>query len=389
MPDRSAPSAAAADLGPARRTLPAPAAAAPSHSHQHRLTTALQSAGRELRAALGFAFGLVSGFAAYAHHDDWLVVPLALLAIVLLTGAGLALRERRRAASRAWRWGRRLLTVGAAFVLLFFVVAPIGGAVWLTQAPRKHVDPNALSLAHEDVSLHTRDGVRLAAWYVPSRNGAAVVVVHGGGGTREGSVRHTLMLARHGYGVLLYDARGNGESAGRHDAMGWTWEPDVDAAVTWLSHRRDVDPQRIAALGISTGAEAVLQTAAHDPRIAAVVSDGAIARNLAETRQLEGADEVQAVPFYGLMFATLRLFTDHPQPPPLQRLVPSIAPRPVLLIASGEGTERTMNRAYHRAAPASELWELPAVEHTHGLRDQPVRYERRVTTFLDQALAHS
>jgi len=349
----------------------------------------MRSVAREGRAALGFVFGLVSGFAAYAHQDDWLLVPFALLAVVLLAGAALALRERRRIGSRAPRWGRRLLTVAAAFALVLFVVTPIGGAVWLTQAPRDHVDPNALPLPHEDVELHTADGLRLAAWYVPSRNGAAVVVAHGGGGTREGSVRHTLMLARHGYGVLLYDARGNGESEGGHDAMGWTWEPDVEAGVTWLSNRRDVDPQRVAALGISTGAEAVLQAAAHDRRIAAVVSDGAIARNLAETRQLEGGDEVQAVPYYGLMFAVLRVATGHPQPPPLQRLIPSIAPRPVLLIASGEDTEQTMNRAYHRAAPHSRLWELPDVEHTHGLRDEPTRYERRVTTFLDQALAHS
>jgi predicted acyl esterase len=344
---------------------------------------------RELRAGLGFVFGLVAGFTAYAHHDDGLVVPFALLALLLLAGAALALRERTRPASRAWRWGRRGLTVAVALGLLVFAVAPIGAAVWVTQAPREHVRPGDLTLPHEEVELHTRDGVRLAAWYVPSRNGAAVVVVHGGGGTRKGAVRHTTMLARHGYGVLLYDARGNGESEGRHDAMGWTWEPDVEAAVTWLSHRRGVDPARIAALGISTGAEAVLQRAAHDERIAAVVSDGAIARNLAETRQLDGAAELQGVPFYGLMYGALRVLTRHPQPPPLQRLVPAIAPRPVLLIASGEDVEQTMNRAYHRAAPASELWELPAVEHTHGLRDRPAAYERRVTTFLDRALAPS
>ena len=68
--------------------------------------------------------------------------------------------------------------------------------MWVTQAPRESVRP--FDLAHEDVSLHTRDGLRLAAWYVPSRNGAAVVVVHGGGGTRNGSERHARMLARAG-----------------------------------------------------------------------------------------------------------------------------------------------------------------------------------------------
>jgi len=344
---------------------------------------------REAKAALGFAAALVAAFTAYAHHGDLLVVPFAVLAVALAAGTVGLVRSRPRAAGRAWRWSRPLLTGLAALLLLVAVVAPVGGAVWLTQAPREHVAADALPIAHLDVTLHTRDGLELAAWYVPARNRAAIVVAHGGGGTREGSVRHALALARHGYGVLLYDARGNGESEGRHDAMGWTWEPDVEAAVTWLSHRPDVDPERIGALGISTGAEAVLQAAAHDRRIAAVVSDGAIARNLAETRQLEGADEIQGVPFYGLMYASLRVLTRAHQPPPLQELVPAIAPRSVLLIASGESVERTMNRAYHEAAPQSELWELPDVGHTLGLRDRSAAYERRVTTFLDRALARS
>jgi hypothetical protein len=47
---------------------------------------------------------------------------------------------------------------------------------------------------------------REAGWYRPSRNGAAVLLVHGGGGDRSGPLRHARMLARHGDGVLLYDA---------------------------------------------------------------------------------------------------------------------------------------------------------------------------------------
>jgi hypothetical protein len=66
-----------------------------------------------------------------------------------------------------------------------------------------------------------------------------------------------------------------------------------------------------------------------------------------------GAEELPAVPDYGLLFATTRTLTR--QPPPLQQLVPEIAPRPVLLIATGEGTDQAMNRGYHRAAPETEL----------------------------------
>ena len=91
---------------------------------------------------------------------------------------------------------------------------------------------------------------------------------------------------------------------------------------------------------------------------------------------------------HGLLFRTIRTVTGTHQPPPLQHFVPEIAPRPVFLIATGEGTERAMNRAYHRAAPETELWELPRIGHTLGLRDAPAAYERRVIRFLDAALLH-
>lgn len=338
---------------------------------------------RELRAASGFAFGSVAVFLAFVYRGEALVAPFAILAALLLVGAVLAIRERPRSASRRRRWGRRGLTTVAAVAVLLYVVAPLAAAVWLTQAPRESV--RAFSLPHEEVTLRTSDGLALAGWYVPSRNGAAVVVVHGGGGTRNGSESHARMLAAAGYGVLLYDARGNGESEGDHDAMGWTWREDVDAAVAYLHGRPDVH-RGIGALGLSTGAEAVLDAAAGDETIAAVVADGAIARNLAETRQLEGLEEAQALPYYGLVFATLRLITGAPQPPPLQEQIPRIAPRPVLLISAGTAAERTMNRAYRRAAPKAVLWELPAVGHTQAIHERPGAYRQRVVGWFDRAL---
>jgi len=44
-----------------------------------------------------------------------------------------------------------------------------------------------LGLAEPSVTFRSTDGLRLAGWYVPSRNGAAIVVVHGGGGNRAGA----------------------------------------------------------------------------------------------------------------------------------------------------------------------------------------------------------
>ena len=143
----------------------------------------------------------------------------------------------------------------------FFVVYPTLLVVDYLAKPRTTINEAALALAHERVTFAASDGIRLAGWYVRSRNGAAIVLVHGGGGDRQGTIRHARMLAKAGYGVLLYDARGRGESAGHENAFGWQWDRDVRGAVSYLT-RRGI--HRIGLLGLSTGAEAVVTEAASD-----------------------------------------------------------------------------------------------------------------------------
>ena len=95
------------------------------------------------------------------------------------------------------------------------------------------------------MKLHTSDGLDLAGWYVPSRNGAAVIVFPGRSGTRK----QARMLARNGYGVLLYDRRGEGASEGDPNGWGWDFDKDILAGIDFLKDRPDVDPHRIGGLG--------------------------------------------------------------------------------------------------------------------------------------------
>lgn len=74
--------------------------------------------------------------------------------------------------------------------------------------------PADYGLTYEDVTLTTRDGLKLAAWYAPSQNGAAVMAQHGFHSTRDEMLNEAVMLARHGYGVLLIEARAHGQSEG-------------------------------------------------------------------------------------------------------------------------------------------------------------------------------
>ena len=131
--------------------------------------------------------------------------------LVLLLIAAMRLGKRLR----SWR---RLLVIPIALVLLVFVVAPLAIAVAATNVPRTAVGsttPADLGLSYENVTFRTADGVDLAGWYVPSANGAAVVLLHGAGSTRAATLDHAAVLARNGYGVVLFDARGHGESGGR------------------------------------------------------------------------------------------------------------------------------------------------------------------------------
>jgi hypothetical protein len=105
-----------------------------------------------------------------------------------------------------------------------------------------------LGTAYENVTLHTSDGLELDGWYVPSRNGAAVIAFPG----RAGSQAHARMLARHGYGVLLFDRRGEGASEGDPNALGWGGDRDIDAAVLITAKHGEIDrktPEYLRAAG--------------------------------------------------------------------------------------------------------------------------------------------
>src|SRR5919108_2072802 len=251
-----------------------------------------------LRTALAFGFGtlaLVNGMLHVAHLREHGAAEGDLTGVLAAAG-GVALialaawipwAHRGGGGGPARRgWAIRVLVVPAAAIAVFLTVLPIGMAMFDAHKPRTPVgDPPP---GYREVAFRASDGLRLAGWYRPSRNGAAVLLVHGGGGDRTGPLRHARMLARHGYGVLLYDARGRGESEGSPNGYGWDWTKDVDGAMRFLEHRPEVDPGRMGALGISTGADVLLDAAAHRRDIRALVTDGAAAGSFQDWYRLQG-----------------------------------------------------------------------------------------------------
>ena len=336
---------------------------------------------RPSAAGVAFLLGVLALGAGLITRGNLLIVAGVLYLLAAISrGWGVNRGRRRRRA-----WTNRLLAIVGAVLVGFFVAFPTLLAVDFLAKPRASINQSALGLPHERVAFPASDGVHLVGWYVPSRNGAATVLVHVGGGDREGTVLHARMLAKAGYGVLLYDARGRGESAGQENAAGWQWDRDVRGAVSFLK-RRGID--HIGLLGLSTGAEAVVTEAAADPRVGAVVADGLQARTAADASHLPFGDRISIEPSFALAGIEIRLARGETQPRPLIDVVHEVAlTRPLLLIATIT-FEREIDRVYTRGTKA-QLWELPTSAHTKGLKDHPITYAHRVLSLFNEALLTS
>jgi uncharacterized protein len=348
-------------------------------------------------AALSFgALGIVAGVdAVYYTRElgasvDAVTGLLSILAGLLLLGLGVATlwRTRRVEGHRGWRYLRRGLLGLAAIVAAFAVLYPIGWAYISTHTARAVVPANHLGVAYEDVKFTTSDGLELEGWYVPSRNGAAVIAFPG----RKGPQEEARVLARHGYGVLLFDRRGEGASDGDPNGYGWGGAEDIKAAVAFLERRPDVDPGRIGGLGLSVGGELMLEAAADTGALKAVVSEGAGARMYSEElgKELSGLDRALLVAPTAIKNASLAVFSNQAPPPHLQDLVGKIAPRPLMLIAAPNSPngEELNRRHFEAAREPKALWEIPESRHMGGLDARPQEYEQRVVSFFDEALQH-
>jgi uncharacterized protein len=353
---------------------------------EHRSNRAIRSVCGLTIGVVGTSAGIGIGLMHVVKSDLDVIAVAGLVALVAglyLFVAGAALLVRT---TPGW-W--RILSVAVVVLVLQFILEPFSIALYGSNAPAfplGSATPTSRGLPYQNITLPTSDGVHLAAWYVPSRNGAAVVLLHGAGSTRTSVLGQAAVLAHHGYGVLMVDARGHGQSGGDAQENGWWGNKDVSGAVSWLETRSDVAGGKLAVLGMSMGGEEAIGAAGADPRIRAVVTDGALWRGAMDdgwlphsiSGYIERAD-------LSVQTALTGLLSSAPTPPSLASSLRATAPRPVLLIAS-KG-EIQGDRTLRRASPSNvRVWELPDTGHMEGLATHPAEWESHVIGFLDQSL---
>ena len=352
-----------------------------------RLRPGLRSALAIVLGVLGIVMGSIEA-AYYAPSDglsgdDYTGLLSAVGGVVLvLLGIWTAWRGRRRDGSRVRRYTRRALLAVAWVLGGYFVLFPLSLSYGFTHAARLKTPNGNLGAPYQPVSFQSRDGLRLDGWFVRPKNGATVIVYPG----KKGTQNHARMLVRHGYGVLVFDRRGEGTSEGDPNTLGWGFNDDLHGALAFLRGRDDVDPNRIGGLGLSVGGEALLQTAGETKALGAVVSEGAGTRSSREDVIHVSLRRVPELAFTGVLTVGTAVFSNRLPPPSLKDLARRTE-TPVFFIyaAHGQGGEDNNPEYYRAAAGPKQIWRIDT-SHTHGLSARPRDYEQRVVGFFDRTL---
>ena len=164
------------------------------------------------------------------------------------------------------------------FFFLFFILFLSFWGFWQATHPPKitsSLTPKDLGWQFEKVSLKTEDGLKLAAWFVPTekQTDKAIVVLHGYPADK-GDLLYWVSFLQEDYNLLFFDFRYFGRSEGSYTSLGYHERKDVLAGIDFLKKR---DIEKIGLMGFSFGASTALLTLPQTKDVDAVVADSAFA----------------------------------------------------------------------------------------------------------------
>jgi len=180
-----------------------------------------------------------------------------------------------------------------AFVPVVLVLFIVGLVFYVTHPQGKppEADPSGYGMYYDSVKMTTEDGVELEGWIVPvlnarkvvenkekilSKKDPAVILVHGFGANKQQMLPAVKPLHDSGCVVLILGLRGTTPGARQGQTFGVKEAFDVRAGLEALRSRSFVDADRIAIMGIGTGANAAMIAALSDSKVAALVLDSPI-----------------------------------------------------------------------------------------------------------------
>jgi uncharacterized protein len=246
--------------------------------------------------------------------------------------------------------------------------------------------------AISDVAIAAADGAVLRGWFLrpAEANGNAAIVLHGVGANRTGMLGTAGLLLRHGYAVLLPDARAHGASGGAIAAYGVLESADIRRWVNWIEQSH---PRCVYGLGDSMGAAQLLQSVAVVLQFCAVVAESTFSsfREAAFDRVGQqfrtgpwlGQTLMRPVVEEGLIYARIRYGVNLEQASPERAI--AVSRVPVLLIHGLADTNLPPRHSERikAANPGVVLWEPLHAGHCGASDAEPEEYERRVIGWFE------
>jgi fermentation-respiration switch protein FrsA (DUF1100 family) len=290
-----------------------------------------------------------------------------------------------------------VLAVGSMWLLvcLFIGVIATEGTLHPGRNPLTAADrQRALDLATQnhasfaDVSITAADGVTLRAWsIVPAgANGDAVLLLHGQADNRAGMLGPASLLLRHGYAVLMPDARAHGESGGPIATYAVLEADDIHRWFTWIQNADR--PRCIDGIGDSMGAAELLRSLDVERGWCAVIAESVFSsfREVAYDRMGQwfgtgpwlGRTVLHPAVDVGFVYARIRYGINFAEASPVRAVGGSTVP--VLLIHGLADTNIPPRHSEQikQRDPAVALWEPPHADHCGASSADPAGYEAHV-----------
>ena len=237
----------------------------------------------------------------------------------------------------------------------------------------------------QKIFLTSQDGTEIPTWYYPTQNGAAIVVMGGVEGALGDNPPPVVFLIQEGYGVLQIGSRACANPR-RAVTLGWNETKDALAGVEFLQTRPDIE--RIGVFGFSMGGAAVLQAAAQNVIIQAVVAEGNY-YNLGDDILETSSNESWMHKFLLYMIAGCFWIQTNTNPwlsSPIDAL-PKISPRAVFLIfGEHEAGSGHASDQFAATMQPKQLWIVPGGDHGTNHRVATQAYEQQISEFFKHYL---
>ena len=279
--------------------------------------------------------------------------------------------------------------------LLIVLIGSAGLVLRILRPPRKTyaralaqghpLEPADVGLDAEPATFHLPDHATTPGWILAGKqpDGPTVLILHGHGDCRFGSLIRAYHLAPYAGRLVVFDWPGHGECTAKWTTCGVREPDDAIAVLDQLpDHVRD---RPVVLFGYSLGAQIAIKTAGlHPERFAGVIADGPYRLWDSPIRKRMHHHAVPAFPFIqlaGLVFAALGMIQGFDRVAFAKRIT-----APLLIL---HGTDDRVcpieeGRQLADAAPNATFIAIQDGRHNHLYDHDPDTYHAALRAFFEK-----